>query len=232
MEKILFNSSLFIHVIAGILSLVAGGIAMGSRKKGGKLHNRSGVVFYYSMMVIFITTLFFFIIYPEVLKYQFFLSIGIVSFYPNFAGKRILCMKKAIDPKWFDFLAAFSIGISGICMLAYGFYGLLHPEIVGGFAYLFLVFAVVSLLNAYTDLKLYFGKVIVNKQHWIMGHAGKMTGAYAAAFTAFCVNIVPRYLPANTPQIGYLATWILPGIIIGVLGNRIKKQFAAKKKIA
>lgn len=53
--------------------------------------------------------------------------------------------------------------------------------------------------------------------HWFFAHAGKMMGAYTAVITAFCVNIVPRFMPENTPGFVYILTWIAPGIILGIV---------------
>ena len=63
MLKIIFQTSLFFHVIAGILALASGLVAMTYGKKGGKIHLLSGNIFYWSMAFIFITTIIFFVIY-------------------------------------------------------------------------------------------------------------------------------------------------------------------------
>ncbi len=232
MTKTIFQSALFLHVIAGVLALTSGLVAMSYGKKGGKVHNFSGQVFYLAMVFIFITTILFFVLYPEKLKYQFFLTIGIVSFYPNWSGKRMLSMKKGLVPTWYDKLGGFLIGLSGIVMMAYGVYGVLNPDKFGGLQYLFLVFGLVSLLNSYGDLKYYLNFQTAPKMHWFFAHGGKMMGAYSAAITAFCVNIVPRYLPENFPFYGYLITWIAPGIVIAIISTRILKKYKVKFKLA
>lgn len=232
MTKTIFQSALFLHVIAGILALASGLVAMSYGKKGGKVHNFSGQIFYWAMFFIFITTILFFVLYPEQLKYQFFLTIGIVSFYPNWSGKRMLSMKKGLVPTWYDKLGGFLIGLSGIVMLAYGVYGVLNPNKFGGLQYLFLVFGLVSLLNSYGDLKYYLNFQTAPKMHWFFAHGGKMMGAYSAAITAFCVNIVPRYLPENFPFYGYLITWTAPGIVIAIISTRILKKYKVKFKLA
>ena len=89
MKSLIYQPILIIHIIAGFLALVTGLIAMVVRKKGGKLHNRTGMVFYWSMFVVFISAIIFFVLDPLSLKYQFFLTIGIVSFYPAWSGKRV-----------------------------------------------------------------------------------------------------------------------------------------------
>lgn len=232
MIKTIFQSALFLHVLAGILSLASGLVAMAYGKKGGKVHNFSGQIFYWAMFFVFITTILFFVLYPEQLKYQFFLTIGIVSFYPNWSGKRMLSMKKGLVPTWYDKLGGFLIGLSGMVMMAYGVFGILNPAKFGGLQYLFLVFGLVSLFNSYGDLKYYLNFKTAPKMHWFFAHGGKMMGAYSAALTAFCVNIVPRYLPANFPFYGYLITWIAPGIVIALISTRLLKKYKVKFKLA
>ncbi len=236
METLIYKSSITVHILCGILSLASGLVAM-IANKGGKIHNRAGVVFYWSMFMIFVTTTIFFILYPTNLKYQFFLGIGIVSFYPNWSGKRMLSMKKGpgsrtVVPTLIDKVAAYLIGISGVCMLAYGVYLTQNPpKNFAGLNILFFVFGTVSLANAYGDLKVYLGFVKAEKMHWFFAHAGKMMGAYSAAITAFCVNIVPRFFPENTPFFVFIIMWTAPGVIIGILSARIIKKYKVKFKI-
>jgi uncharacterized membrane protein len=231
METLIYKSSISVHILCGIFSLASGLVAM-IANKGGKIHNRAGMVFYWSMFMIFVTTSIFFILYPINLKYQFFLGIGIVSFYPNWSGKRILAMKKGLVPTLADKIGAWLIGISGVCMLVYGGYLTLNPpKGFGGLNILFFIFGTVSLSNAYGDLKFYLGYVKAEKMHWFFAHAGKMLGAYSAAITAFCVNIVPRFMPENTPSFVFIMTWTAPGIIIGILSARIIKKYKTKFKI-
>ena len=236
METLIYKSSIVVHVLCGILSLAAGLVAM-IANKGGKVHNRAGAVFYWSMFMIFVTTTIFFILYPTNLKYQFFLGIGIVSFYPNWSGKRVLAMKKGSDSRTIqstlvDKIGAGLIGISGICMLTYGAYLTANPtKEFGGLNILFFIFGIVSLLNAFGDFKLYLGYVKAEKMHWFFAHAGKMMGAYSAAITAFCVNIVPRFLPENTPSFVFILTWTAPGVILGIVSARIIRKYKTKFKI-
>jgi hypothetical protein len=58
-----------------------------------------------------------------------------------------------------------------------------------------------------------------------------MMGAYSAAITAFCVNIVPRFFPENTPFFVFIIMWTAPGVIIGFLSARIIKKYQVKFKI-
>lgn len=227
MEKLVFNFFLVIHVICGFLSLSSGLVAM-IAEKGKKVHNISGRIFYWAMMGVFITTIIFFAIYPAQLKYQFFLTIGIISFYPNFSGKRLLGMKKGINPQLIDWIAAWGVGLCGLVMLGYATYGFMNPKGFNGMAILFVIFGIVCLFNAYGDLKIYLGYQKPEKMHWLLGHGGKMMGAYSAALTAFFVNVVPRYMPHNTPSFVFILTWVLPGVIVGIVAARILKKYKAK----
>jgi uncharacterized membrane protein len=228
MQTILYKGGIAIHVLCGTLALITGLIAM-IVKKGSKNHNRAGLVFYWSMFMIFVTTTLFFILYPSNLKFQFLMGIGVVSFYPNWSGKRMLAMKKGVNPTWADKLGGWLIGISGLIMIGYGILLTLHPnKNFGGLNILFFVFGSLSLANAYGDLKIYLGYKEAEKMHWFFAHGGKMSGAFAAATTAFCVNIMPRYLPENTPDFVQIMIWIVPGVLIGIIGRMILKKFRVK----
>ena len=137
-------------------------------------------------------------------------------------------MKKAIVPKQVDWIAAWGVGICGIVMTGYAIYGFMKPAEFNGMAILFAIFGVVCLVNAYGDLKIYLGYQKPEKMHWLLGHGGKMMGAYSAALTAFFVNVVPKYMPKSTPSFVFILTWVLPGVIVGVIATRILKRYKAK----
>jgi hypothetical protein len=232
MENTIFKSAMFIHVIAGIISLITGLIGMLS-KKGSKLHNKLGIVFYYAMCIIFITTVLFFIIYPDKVKYQFFLGVGIISFYPNWSGKRMLSFKKVFNPLPIDKIMAIAIGFVGIGMFIYAY--LLKSNADSDsqlLKILFVVFGITCLLNSYGDVTAYFGFRKIEKLHWLFAHGGKMLGAYTAAVTAFSVNIVPRMLPKNMPDSTQMFIWLTPILVFSVLGQIILKRYKKKLKVA
>jgi hypothetical protein len=220
MRTLIYQPALIVHILCGFFGLLSGFVAMSARRKGGSLHNRAGIVFYWAMFGIFVTTLLFFVLYPTNLKYQFFLGIGIVSFYPAFTGKRVLAMKKGLNPNWIDKTAMWLVGFCGLVMVGYAF-------TVNNSTYqiLFGIFGTVCLQNFYGDWKVYSGQIAADKMHWFFAHGSKMTGAFSAAMTAFCVNIVPRYLSQNLPQFLFIAVWVVPGVVIGLWGRMILKRF-------
>jgi len=209
--------------------MVSGLIAMTSRKKGGRLHNISGLVFYWSMAFIFVSAILFVLIYPNIIIYHFFLTIGIVSFYPCFSGKRILSMKKGLNIRWFDWMALAIILISGVAMFIYGIVVL--PLGSSSFSILFLVFGILSLVQGIGDLRLFLGYREVKKRYWFFSHAAKMMGAYSAAVTAFCVNIIPRHLPEGTSIIVFIFVWIGPGVIFALVTKYVVKKYRLKFKM-
>ena len=228
MNALIYKPMLFIHVLCGITALLTGFMAMVARKKGGKFHKANGVVFYYAMLGIFVTTVIFFVLEPFKLKYQFFLGIGIVSFYPTYVGRRMLSMKKEIVANPLDWFAVYFAALSGVVMVGYG---MMVDDL--SFRILFSIFGTNILLNSFNDWRLYTGRKKAEDMQWFLGHAGRMIGAYSAAVTAFCVNVVPRYMPKNTPEIVYIATWVLPGLILGLVTvytiRKYRKQFAVSK---
>lgn len=230
MIEAIFKASLFLHVIAGVLGLSFGLIAMTTRKKGGKLHNKTGIVFYWSMAFIFFTSILFVILYPHELKYHFFLTIGIVSFYPSFSGKRLLSMKKGLNIKWFDWVAALIILISGISMIIYGV--LIRPQSEGSYSILFLIFGVLSITQGLGDIRFFSTKSEPPKMFWFFGHAAKMIGAYSAAVTAFFVNVVPRFLPDNVSFFVLISTWVGPVILFALITHYVIRKYKLKFKLA
>lgn len=232
MKELIFKSSLFLHVLAGGLALVLGLIAMLNRKKGDKLHKRTGIIFYWCMNFIFLTSILFVSLYPEQEKYWFFLTIGIVSFYPNFTGVRILKMKKGITARWFDYAALLMIILSGFIMLKVGFSSVFGFDTHTEFEILYIAFGIFSLIQGYGDTLAFTGIKKVEKMHWLYGHAGKMIGSYSAALTAFCVNIIPRWLPAHTPAVVYIFIWVGPGVLLGIYSARKIKMLRQNPKVA
>ena len=226
MKTLIYQSSLFIHVLCGAVGLTSGFIAMIARRKGKTVHNIAGTIFYWAMLGVFLTTLSFFILYPEQMKYQFFLGIGIISFYPAYAGKRILSMKKEIVPNLLDKIAMWLVGICGVVMWAYA---IKLPQ--STYQILFGVFGTVCLQNFIGDWRLYTGRTKTTSLSWLVGHGGKMTGAFAAATTAFCVNVLPRFLTDYVSQWVIIALWILPGLGIGLWGRAMLKKYRIKKEV-
>lgn len=205
---------LLIHVFFGFSALTTGIVPMVA-KKGGKAHKFWGNVYYWSMFGVLVTTLGLFALRPTQVRLQFFLCIGILSFYMTFSGDRAVRMKKsATQATRLDWIG---MGIAITCsliMLGYAAYCLT----VWGNTYLailFTVFGTVLFISANKDRQLFAGKQESGKMYWYFGHIGRIMGAYIATLTAFCVNMT-RYYPEGTSIYLQLIPWLAPGILLGI----------------
>lgn len=225
-----YKSILLIHVAFGFSALTTGIVPMVA-KKGGKVHRFWGNVYYWSMFGVFITTLMLFALRPAQLRLQFFLCIGILSFYFTFSGDRVLKMKKsATQATVFDRVAAGLALACGLAMLAYaGYAGVLLKNYY--IAILFVAFGLLLSVEARRDLQMFFGKIDSQKMHWFFGHISKIMGAYIATITAFCVNMT-RYLPEDSSIYLQLIPWLAPGVLLGVGAAYYGKRQREKRNIA
>jgi hypothetical protein len=175
--------TLLIHVIAGVVCLITGFIAIFSNPKGGKLHRKSGLIYFWSMVIIFLTS----VISITLFNFQFFLfMISIFSFFLSFTGYRALKRKKPNDVKWFDKLVAYAGFITGFILIGYGIYkAILNGNY--GFTAICIIFGSLLSANAYKDIK-HFRKTEYDKLWWWFHHLNMMMASFIAAFTAFLVN--------------------------------------------
>lgn len=199
----LYQWSLYLHVVAGFISLSAGLAAMISTK-GHPIHLFSGKWFFTGMTIVFWTTHLFFILDLTQVKYHFFMGIAAISYYPVFTGKRVLGWKRGMSVTLADWIRWALLAISGILMVVYGAGHYLDWWFLPNYAILFLVFGGVSLANVWGDWQVFTGR---KPLRWLVSHGSKMVGGYSAAVTAFCVNVVPRYLPDQTPSHHFLVGW-------------------------
>jgi hypothetical protein len=212
-----------IHIICGFLALSTGLVPMFAAK-GGKTHIFWGRIYYWAMFGVFITTVIFFVLYPTKVFYQFFLGIAILSFYNTFTGVRILKTKATGNaPELIDWVAATVAAVCGLGMIILAI--LVYLKEANTLSILLSIFGLGILLTGIQDLRVFAGKVPREKMHWFFHHIARMMGSYAATVTAFCVNIVPRFLPENMPSFVQLILWIAPGVIIGTVANRWSKKY-------
>ncbi len=221
-----YKSILVVHVLCGVVSLVTGLIAIFA-KKGGRLHNRVGVIYYWGMFGVFVTTIGLFGLKPTETRLQFFLCVAVASFYQTFTGRRTLGRKKpGSGPARLDWVALGLVVVFGVATLGYGVWMAAHRNVF--MAVLFGFFTFTCLGSGWADYKLFSGKKPAEKGGWLLLHIGRMMGSYAATVTAFLVNMSGR-LPASTPQWVYLTVWILPGVLIAGFGaNRFAKRYRQK----
>lgn len=231
MRTLAYQTLLALHVAGGFTALLTGLIAMFA-KKGGKLHTLVGRIYYWSMVDVFVTVVGIFALFPEKPIYHFFVMLSIVSVYPSFSGERVLRLKKkGTRPAPLDRFAAWVLLISGIGMAGYGgglVYSGGNPMMIG----LFFFFGFFSIRTGWNDIRLYSGKIELEKMHWFYSHLSRMLNSYAAAVTAFLVNIGPRLLPDGTPGWVSIVLWTAPATLVGFGIARWTRSYRRKFKAA
>ncbi len=224
--KTLHTIFLVIHIISGFTALITGIIPMITRK-GGNSHNFWGRIYYGAMFGVFLTTVGLFILDPLSLKMQFFLPVGVGSFYQTFTGKRILLRKKInSQPARLDWAAMYAVSFFGLVTLAWAVQRFNAGDTFLGI--LFIGFTILCLGSGLADYRSFSGRVSLEKMHWFFTHLARMLASYAATLTAFLVTVLPKILPAQTPSYVSLLTWILPGVSVGIIIGRLVKYYKKK----
>ncbi|MEO1051603.1 MAG: hypothetical protein AAFX87_13320 [Bacteroidota bacterium] len=199
--KILIQSLLIMHVVAGAISLVVAPIAMAVRK-GGKQHRIWGKVFFWGMTVVAFTA----IILSIYRFIPFLLMIAIFSYYAVFSGYRSLYHKqlhlgkgvKKLD--WIALIIAFLFNVAFITWGAFQAFNGLY----GFFAYLAIGFGIGGLLSVRGNYSA-FTKPPEDKRRWLYEHIGGMLGGYIAATTAFSSQVM-TFMPG-------VWAWIWPSLV-------------------
>lgn len=199
-----FDIIRWVHILAGAISLLSGGVAMCMNKKS-KTHKKAGFVYIGGMTVVFLTA-----IYMSVLTRNIFLFlIGFFSIQLVYTGWRSLYVGKRysrkISPRWQDYLLA---GIPGLVNVGMIYLGIKNLSNGSSFGSVPLVFGVIGLSFAINHIrKFYKAPKGYNK---LTDHLTGMGAGYIAAFTAFFVTNHPVWMPA-------VLTWLLPTIIGSML---------------
>ncbi|MBC7572320.1 MAG: DUF2306 domain-containing protein [Spirosoma sp.] len=224
--KTLILALLIIHVSAGFTALIVGLIPMFAQK-GGRLHNRAGLVYVYCMITVAVTALLLCGLQPFKMLRLFLTGIAIFSFYLCMTGWRATKQKKS-GPARVDKWLTYGTLVVSVAMAVFGTYLLTGGLSV--FAFLFVVFGFLTFRNAWHDHKSFGTKP--EKMRWFYHHIARMGGSYIATFTAFLVNNVYRMLPDNAPGWMGAISWVAPALIGGVLIGRTithyKGKFGAK----
>jgi uncharacterized membrane protein len=208
---IFFKILLGIHIIAGSLGLILGTIIV-LLKKGNGLHKLLGKIFAYSMLATGCLALILAVIHPN----QFLFMVGIFTIALTATGWRYLYLKKIPQgqkPLLLDWVILVSTALFGIVFIIMGVQGLMQQNY---FSIIPLIFGWRALAMAYTDYKIYKGKITHNN-YWLLFHLQRMMGAYIASLTAFMVVNA-------TNRLNYVA-WLLPAIIIVPLIFKWSKKY-------
>lgn len=192
--EILGKISLFIHIVAGISTLIAGPIALFYNKQNQK-HKTAGKIFFYAMSIIVVTSLVGFLKYPNLVFYQFLLGIALLVGYNLTKGIRTIGFMKGKNPESWDIRTAEGAILTGTLMLgAAGWYLTQNTNIA--LPILFSVFGLAIISDGIRYRKILLRKE-VDSRLWFKLHISAMFGAFIASTTAFTVNtadFLPWYL--------------------------------------
>jgi uncharacterized membrane protein len=193
------TSTLWVHIAAGVVALLAGIVALVTTK-GGTRHRRAGQFYVISMGVVVGTVLPLLAFDPS--PNRIFLTlVAIFSGYFAFSGYRVLSRKRPIDAaEPLDWGAA--ILVVGACLFLGG-WGL--GFLLGGdsFGTVMVVFGAIGLLVGITDIQVF--RIPDKRAPWMPDHLGRMMGAYIATVTA--VSVV------NLSVVSPVVSWLWPTAI-------------------
>lgn len=192
---------LYLHIAAGFTALLIGLIAMFA-PKGGKLHNRSGLIYFWAMVIVAITST---IISLRSSPINLFLLVtGIFSFYLIFTGYRSTIVKNK-TPQFVDKFATIVMLCTALVMLSLGAYDWLNGN--GRLMIILGIFGSIGGILAIADIFVYRNG-LDHPREWLLRHLGRMLGAYIATFTAFAVTNLTTWMAP-------ILLWTLPPIIGG-----------------
>ena len=187
---------LFIHILAGSISLVTAAFGVVS-SKGKKAHIIAGRTYFWGMAVIFLTAIPMSIVSSNV----FLFLIAIFSFYLAYAGMRF-ARNRTGTANFFDWVAIGLMVLSGVIMLflATNYFMNNNSQYIT-----LTVFGFIAISLGYADFKSYRNKSAIGKQR-IARHLTNMLAGTIAVITAVLVtniDIEPVFI-----------LWVLPTIII------------------
>jgi len=195
--------TLWIHIAAGAVALLAGVAAMGT-EKGGLRHRQVGKAFVAAMGVVVATTLALLAFDPT--PFRVFLAlVAVFSGYLAFSGYRVLSRKRPADgPATVDWAAAGSVVLA---CLALGGWGV--ARLLGGstFGLVLVVFGGIGLAFGGTDVRT-FRAGGDGHSEWLVTHLQRMLGAFIATVTAVTA--------VNFASLGVVA-WLAPTVLISPL---------------
>lgn len=214
--------SVFLHVLAGITTLIAGSMAIFYNFKNPKNHRLAGKVFFYAMLFVCFSTIIGFLKHPEWVFYQFLLGISAIVFVGIITGTRaMLFMKNKASLSSLDWgVALLGIAAGAIMMLKAVQNWANDGEIV--FSVLFAFFGTSTLINGIKNLLRVMDFDKITKQVWYKIHIDNMLGGFIASTTAFTVN-TGQSLP-------WVIQWFGPMLILMPIGFYFNRKLNLSKK--
>ena len=223
-DPVWMRGLLAIHIAAGAGSFLLAPVALATAK-GGKQHKRWGMVYLWSMGVVAGTALPM-ALYRPVL---FLALVAVFSFYAAFSGYRVLKLKdlpRGGRAKPVDWIAA---GLTFGSSLLLAVLGAFRPAWVQGFGIVSIVFGLIGMRLAGQEMVSFVRKP-KEKMFWWYTHLGNFIGSYIAAWSAFSVVTLGRYL-GNAWYVWLWPTMVgVPAIVLTV--GYYRRKFAPRSKAA
>jgi uncharacterized membrane protein len=218
--KIAYNISLILHIAGGFLALIAGLLAMYS-KKGGRTHKKAGRYFFGGMTATACSAVILSFIHPN----MFLFMVAIFSYQLSSMGYRILRLKKIgngqMKPEMVDWMITVIPTVAGFWFLISGIWQISSGQ---NFGWVKVVFGFLAIRFAFIFIMRFY-RAPRNKMFWMFVHLQSFGGAYIATATAFLV--------VNVDVLPGLVLWLGPSfigtfVIVYVSGKYVKRQKAGK----
>lgn len=181
----LHQLNIVIHVTSGTAALLLGLVALLS-KKGGRVHQKSGLIFLFLIALVILTAL------VGVFAFGangFLLALTMLSGYQAFSGYRVV-KSKSNKPKTLDILVA-------LLTLSSGLYFLYYFDSIGMIWSPVIIYSTVGAL--FIIIAYDFLRYLINAERyeniWLYEHIYKMIAAFTALLAAFVGTVFPQYHP-------------------------------------
>lgn len=208
--SLFYQILLFLHIAAGSLSLLTGGLNM-ILPKGGKRHQKIGRLFVTGMMLTGGSALFMAQIKPN----PFLFIIGIFTIYLVGTADRYIKLKHN-KPLLIDWVYTLGMFVFGSIFIIWGVVTLIKADGMGA---VMLIFGSIGLYNVYQDFKNYKGEA-AHRNYRLLTHIGRMVGGFTATVTAVLV-VNAQYISLAVPEVVY---WLAPTLIFTPLSIYWIKQ--------
>ena len=226
MMQILINSLLFLHVAAGLTTLIAGPFAIFYNWNNAKAHRRAGKIFFFAMLLVCITSVLTFARHPEKVFYQFLFALAFMVAAQVSRGVRAIFLMKGKELNYIDYSITGVLGVSGAGMLAYGLSLWSTSESVA-LPILFCVFGTGALSDTYKCWKVIRAHSEQGPLDHLKIHIDAMLGGFVASTTAFTVNIahgLPWYIQWFGPTIVLIPVMVY-------FGKKLKQKRATARSV-
>jgi uncharacterized membrane protein len=171
----MIQTTLFLHILAGVAALAAAGVAVGSAK-GGRLHRRAGNIYTFAMLVTGLSALMLAVADPN----PFLFAVGIFSLYLVFTGWRAAMVRDG-RPRKLDHAGGAVMTLAGLGMLGWGAQGVLAGS--SAEPVILLAFGSIGLTMALADWRDWARGPVTGEKR-IARHLGRMLGGTIATITA------------------------------------------------